>query len=119
MCNTIARPGKDPIRLGRTRSAREGPGMIPTGNPAPPEPRGNHRPAKRRAPRPVTTRPSPSATPLHPPLHEEMERSEGRRGVADTGRVRKIAGRPARSSLNPRERLLGVRARGLSDDLAG
>ena len=54
---------------------------------------------------PCPLRPSPSATPLHPPLHEEMERSEGRRGVADTGRVRKIAGRPARSSLNPRERL--------------
>ena len=57
MCNTIARPGKDPIRLGRTRSAREGPGMTPTGNQAPPEPRGNHRPAKRRTPRPVTTAP--------------------------------------------------------------
>ena len=57
MCNTIARPGKDPIRLGRTRSAREGPGMTPTGNQAPPEPRGNHRPAKRRIPRPVTTAP--------------------------------------------------------------
>ena len=57
MCNTIARPGKDPIRLGRTRSARERPDMTPTGNPAPPEPRGNHRPAKRRAPRPVTTAP--------------------------------------------------------------
>ena len=57
MCNTIARPGKDSIRLGRTRSARERPDMTPTGNPAPPEPRGNHRPAKRRTPRPVTTAP--------------------------------------------------------------
>ena len=50
------------------------------------EPRGNHRRPKRLDRRaPAAHRLALSATPLHPPLHEKMERSKGRRGVADTG----------------------------------
>ena len=71
MCNTIARPGKNPTRPGGA------PGMTPTGNPAPPEPRGNHHRAKRRPLALSLLRPFPSATPLRPLLRSFFSYSGG------------------------------------------
>ena len=86
------------------------------------------RPWSRRGGSGTRLRASPSAWrcfPVQPP-------ARGRRGsTTRPGRsarspgdprarhlTREIVGRPASTSLNPRARLLGVRARGLSDDLA-